>query len=134
MKRPPSSALAPALALAAALTALGGAWVLACGVKALAGGAAQAVPSSAVSEADRVARGQRFYTQSCAHCHGETGDGQGEDGGADLRGLAASNARIANAITRGIKGEMPTFRKRYDPQEVSALVAYVRTFTAAAAP
>ncbi len=46
------------------------------------------------------------------------------DEGPDLHNLAISNARISSTIKNGIKGEMPTFGKRYNDQQIATLVAY----------
>ena len=47
--------------------------------------------------------------------------------GPDLHNLAISNARIAAQIRNGVKGEMPSFEKKYDAQQIAALVSYLRT-------
>jgi mono/diheme cytochrome c family protein len=71
-----------------------------------------------------LAQGAGFYSQSCGDCHGDDGHG---DEGPDLHNLAISDARIASQIKNGTKGEMPSFTKKYDNQQVTALVAYVRS-------
>ncbi|SDT91141.1 Cytochrome C oxidase, cbb3-type, subunit III [Verrucomicrobium sp. GAS474] len=113
-------------ALLVSVAALGGAWFLA---RCLAPGTG-GPPLPAPDLAQQVAAGKRFYAQSCLHCHGTEADGEGEDGGADLRGLRLSHARIAGVIRNGIKGEMPPFRKKYGTAEIDALVAYLRTLPA----
>jgi len=71
-----------------------------------------------------LAQGAGFYAQSCGDCHGDDAHG---DEGPDLHNLAISDARIASQIKNGTKGEMPSFRKKYDDPQVAALVAYVRS-------
>ena len=68
--------------------------------------------------------GHEFFVMSCAECHGDDAHG---DEGPDLHNLSISNARIAATIRKGVKGQMPTFAKKYDDRQVSALVSYLRT-------
>jgi mono/diheme cytochrome c family protein len=75
--------------------------------------------------ANLAARGRSFFFQSCAHCHGQDADG-GEDA-PSLRKLQISGAHMALVIQSGIKGEMPSFAKKYSIQETAALVAYLKT-------
>ncbi len=74
-----------------------------------------------------VARGRTLFRQSCAHCHGL--DARGDEG-PDLHGLEVSDRYIATTIRRGIKGEMPSFAKKHDAADISALLAYVRSLQA----
>ena len=71
-----------------------------------------------------VDQGHQFFEMSCSQCHGD--DARGDEG-PDLHNLAISNARIATTIKKGIKGEMPTFAKKYDDHQIVALVSYLRT-------
>jgi mono/diheme cytochrome c family protein len=75
--------------------------------------------------ANLAARGRSFFFQSCAHCHGQDADG-GEDA-PSLRKLQISGAHMALLIQSGIKGEMPSFAKKYGAQDTAALVAYLKT-------
>ena len=61
---------------------------------------------------------------SCSYCHGDDAHG---DEGRDLHNLTISNARIAATIQKGVKGEMPTFDKKYDDKEIAAIISYLRT-------
>jgi mono/diheme cytochrome c family protein len=70
-------------------------------------------------------KGQSFFFQSCAHCHGRDADG-GEDAPSLLK-LQISGAHMALVIQSGIKGEMPSFAKKYSEQDVAAIVAYLKT-------
>ena len=72
-----------------------------------------------------AARGRGFFFQSCAHCHGQDADG-GEDA-PSLRKLPISGAHMTLVIQSGIKGEMPSFSKKYSAQDTAALVAYLKT-------
>lgn len=73
-----------------------------------------------------VAAGARLYNAMCVNCHGPTGAGVGS---VDLRRgplpRAATDAALGAIITNGIPGSgMLAFR--LDPNEVRALVAFVR--------
>jgi ubiquinol-cytochrome c reductase cytochrome c subunit len=72
-----------------------------------------------------AAKGRSFFFQSCAHCHGRDADG-GEDAPSLLK-LQISGAHMALVIQSGIKGEMPSFAKKYNEQDVAAIVAYLKT-------
>jgi len=69
-------------------------------------------------------RGRILFDHNCAHCHGE--DARGDEG-PNLYNLAKSDARITAIIKGGIKGEMPTFAKKFSDEDVQALIAYLRT-------
>jgi mono/diheme cytochrome c family protein len=75
--------------------------------------------------ASLAARGRTFFFQSCAHCHGQDADG-GEDAPSLLK-LQISGAHIALLIQSGIKDEMPSFAKKYNEQDIAAIVAYLKT-------
>jgi mono/diheme cytochrome c family protein len=84
---------------------------------------AQDKPSSE-SEA-LVAKGRSLFLQSCAHCHGRDADG-GEDA-PSLQKLQISAAHMTLVIQNGIKGEMPSFAKKYSDADVEKLAAYLKT-------
>ena len=71
-----------------------------------------------------AAKGQEFYETSCSECHGDDATG---DEGPNLHNLPISNARIRVMIKQGLKGEMPPFTKKYNDQQITALVTYLRT-------
>jgi mono/diheme cytochrome c family protein len=80
-------------------------------------------PSPAASPA--LTRGGRaLYLSNCAHCHAADATG---DEGPDLHALQVSDRYIATMITRGIKGEMPSFAKKLGAADIDALAAYLRT-------
>ena len=114
-------------AVVVALSSLGIAGLLAVGIQAMPASTASMSPAEAsgpVASPELVEQGHRFYDLSCSHCHGDDATG---DEGPSLHNLSLSNARIAKTIKNGIKGEMPTFAKKYDDQQVAALVSYLRT-------
>jgi uncharacterized membrane protein len=106
------------LFLTAALMAGAGYW----GGELILNGAGESVAETVTPE--MIAQGHQFYDMSCSHCHAADGSG---DEGPDLRNLTISNARIAITIKKGIKGEMPTFEKKYNDAQIGALTAYLRT-------
>jgi mono/diheme cytochrome c family protein len=71
-----------------------------------------------------VSQGRKIFLSSCAHCHGADATG---DEGPDLHGVEVSDRYISNIITRGIKGEMPSFRKKLGRNDIVQLTAYVRS-------
>lgn len=71
-----------------------------------------------------VKEGRTLFLNNCAHCHGIDATG---DEGPDLHGLEVSDRYIANRITHGIKGEMPSFAKKLHRDEITRLTAYLRS-------
>ena len=69
-------------------------------------------------------QGRHLFLLNCAHCHGD--DARGDEG-PDLHNLHKSDARIRTVITGGIKGEMPSFAKKLNDNDVNALTAYLKT-------
>ena len=83
-----------------------------------------AVPTRLVPSPEIIAQGGGLYAQSCSHCHGDDATG---DEGPDLHHLALNDARISATIKNGIKGEMPSFAKKYDDRQVATLIAYLHS-------
>jgi mono/diheme cytochrome c family protein len=71
-----------------------------------------------------LSQGRALFLSSCAHCHGADATG---DEGPDLHDVGVSDRYISNIITHGIKGEMPSFRKKLGHDEIARLTAYVRS-------
>jgi mono/diheme cytochrome c family protein len=71
-----------------------------------------------------VREGRALFLSSCAHCHGADATG---DEGPDLHDVGVSDRYISNIITHGIKGEMPSFRKKLAAPDIVRLTAYVRS-------
>ncbi len=71
-----------------------------------------------------ISQGRALFLSSCAHCHGADATG---DEGPDLHEVEVSDRYISNIITHGIKGEMPSFRKKLGQKEIIRLTAYVRS-------
>ena len=84
---------------------------------------AVSVASTAVLQGDGK-RGYSLFDHSCAPCHGD--DARGDEG-PSLYNLAKSDARIATIIKGGVKGEMPSFAKKFSDADIQALIAFLRT-------
>ena len=72
----------------------------------------------------KAAAGYRLFDHNCAHCHGD--DARGDEG-PSLYDLRKSDERLQKIIKNGIKGEMPSFSKKFTDDDVQALIAYLRT-------
>lgn len=76
--------------------------------------------------------GEAIYKQRCAGCHGADGSGQTTMGKMfKLRDLkspevqAMTDAQLRAMIAHG-KGKMPAFQSSLKPEQIDAVVAYVR--------
>jgi mono/diheme cytochrome c family protein len=74
-----------------------------------------------------------LYKQKCAACHGTDGKGETPTGKAmKVRSFAdpevakMSDDELASAIEKG-KGKMPAYSKSLKPDEIKAIVAYIRS-------
>ncbi len=102
------------LAVAASL-ALGAVWPRKIAI------AARPAPPDA---ATRIADGRRYFSMSCAHCHADDATG---DEGPNLHKLKISDTHVRLILKNGIKGEMPTFAKKYDDDQITSIIAFLRT-------
>lgn len=77
---------------------------------------------------DYDARGEAFYAETCAACHGDDGRGKPEIGASNLvddywqNGDSMMNIRLA--ITRGVQSECPAHGSELTPVEVELLTAF----------
>ncbi len=76
----------------------------------------------------------RVYAQNCARCHGADGAGTGLGKSLDVPDLTdpdvqrrMSASRISRVISNG-DDSMPAFKSKLKPDEIKALVSYVRVF------
>ena len=93
----------------------------------LLGAEAQAAPASSPGTPEQIAsiaKGHQLFLLNCAHCHAQDATG---DEGPDLHGVKKSDARIAEIITNGIKGEMPRFGQKLHDEDVKLLVQFLRS-------
>jgi len=88
--------------------------------------AALAVVLTLSLSANAQSAGETLYKSKCAMCHGPDGKkAAGHDlSGADLQ--KQSDADISGIITNGKPPKMPAY-KSLKPEEVTGLVAYIRT-------
>ena len=89
-----------------------------------------ATPASTDSAGDDIAAARTTFAQQCAVCHGEGGEGT-QMGNMKVPSLNAkdpvndSDAELARHIANGGKG-MPPFKGKLKPEEIQALVRYIR--------
>ena len=88
-----------------------------------------ALPASLRAQSD----GEKIFTTKCTLCHAADGSGSSPTGKAlkakDLKSdevQKASDEDLTTIITNG-KGKMPAFGKKLKPEDIQALVAYVRS-------
>jgi mono/diheme cytochrome c family protein len=87
-----------------------------------------------------IAKGREIFAQSCAQCHGQDGRSnpkwESEVRPVDLTdcGTTAEPTELWESIVRGggpphgLSSVMPAFGEAFDKDEISAVVAYLRTF------
>ena len=77
--------------------------------------------------------GAGVYATTCARCHGADGRGKTakgrQTGAVDLTSddWEPNTARDTRIVTNG-KGKMPAFKGTLKPEEIKAVVAYIRRF------
>jgi len=85
----------------------------------------------------RAVDGRQVFNTNCASCHGVDGKARTPAGKAlgakDLCASKLSDAEIEKQITNGVqdasgKQRMPAFKSRLTAEEITALVAHVKTF------
>jgi cytochrome c6 len=101
---------------------------------------ATAVPRTANADVDK--KTLRTWKAKCSSCHGEDGKGATEQGKKmGVRDMTSAefakdvtDAKMKDAITNGIKQtkngkaqEMEPYKEKLKPEEVDALVAYVKS-------
>lgn len=83
----------------------------------------------------QIERGREVYTAHCARCHGADGAGRTRMAEIveppDMTDAAwqrrRSSSKMITSVSNGL-GQMPAFKKKLTRQEITAAVAYVRTF------
>ena len=91
----------------------------------------------AVAEAADIEKGKTLYRQSCGHCHGLEGKGDGEMGGylnpppanlASEKTQSQSDADLKSVIMNGRSGTaMVGFEGALDEAQFADLLAYLRS-------
>jgi mono/diheme cytochrome c family protein len=69
--------------------------------------------------------GENLYKKHCRQCHGTDGT-KGMFGAKNLKASTLSSAAILLQVQEG-KGWMPSFKKKFNAEELSLLVEYVKT-------
>jgi mono/diheme cytochrome c family protein len=103
---------------------------------------AKTVKNPVAADDASIAAGKDIYADRCANCHGEKGDGKGED--ATQYSVAPAVFNDAGAMRETTDGElfwkisegrrpMPGFKSRLTEQERWQVVNYIRTFAKPAA-
>jgi len=76
-----------------------------------------------------VAEGAKIFKKSCSVCHSlrpsQTNNGPSLSGVVRLHPSAKSQERVRRIIAEG-KGNMPAFKDRLSPDEISALIAFLK--------
>jgi outer membrane protein assembly factor BamB len=90
--------------------------------------ASSAQPQRTSGEVDRATLG--LFAQHCAKCHGDHGEGRASAHTPDMRSTEWQQAHTDEGIEAGIvggkPGGMPPFGPVLTPEEIRALVAYIR--------
>ena len=81
-------------------------------------------PPATQDQAVPVAAGQKLFLKNCAHCHGADAHG---DEGPDLHNLDWTDEQIATRIRNGKKGQMTAFAGKFSPDDIRAVIGYLRT-------
>jgi mono/diheme cytochrome c family protein len=68
--------------------------------------------------------GRMLFVRNCAHCHGVDAHG---DEGPDLYDLDWTDQQITNRIRNGKAGQMTAFHDHFSQQQITSLIAYLRT-------
>jgi mono/diheme cytochrome c family protein len=90
----------------------------------------------ATDEQAAIVYGRWVYQESCARCHGDSGEGRSGcccKQGPPLVGSALTRWQIRAATNQGMPG-MPAFRGRLSDAEIKAVAAYVQRLGAGLPP
>jgi cytochrome c len=96
--------------------------------------------ATALAETDK--KTERLWKAQCSSCHGAAGKGDTEQGqkmkiadmtAADFQAKPSDEFKnaILNGVKKekgGVKQEMTAFKDQLTPEQVDALIAYIRTF------
>ena len=81
-------------------------------------------PISMSAQTTLLDAGRQLFLKNCAHCHGA--DARGDEG-PDLHNLDWTVEQIAARIRNGKKGQMTAFAGKLSPDDISNVIAYLRT-------
>ncbi|MFZ2066142.1 MAG: cytochrome c [Xanthobacteraceae bacterium] len=83
--------------------------------------------------ADQVKRGERLTNQSCVVCHFSPQITSGTYAPALSKDSLGGKADVMHEVIANGTPRMPGFKYQFKPQQIDAIVAYIRTIPAAAA-
>jgi len=76
-------------------------------------------------------KGAEIYAENCVACHGETGEGDKEQGAPSLKDsvwlYGSDKATVVKTITASRKGVMPAWAGRLDESTIKSLAVYVHS-------
>ena len=101
-------------------------------VLAAAAPAARAQQTGDLTETQRL--GRQVFAQSCGVCHLQPSMGVKTYGPALNKASAGGNAEVMRVFIVNGSERMPAFKYYLKPAEIDAIIAYVRTVPAPAAP
>jgi mono/diheme cytochrome c family protein len=81
-------------------------------------------PAASSPPAAVTADGRTLFLKNCAHCHGSSAHG---DEGPDLHNLDWTDKMIDTRIRKGKKGQMTAFEGKLTPEQITTVIAYLRT-------
>jgi mono/diheme cytochrome c family protein len=83
--------------------------------------------------ADQVKLGERLVSQSCVVCHFAPQITSGAFAPALSKDTLGGNVQVMHALIAEGSPRMPGFKYQFKPQEIDAIVAYIKTIPPAAA-
>jgi mono/diheme cytochrome c family protein len=87
-----------------------------------------------VNSADQVKLGERLVNQSCVVCHFNPQFGSGTYAPALSKDTLGGKAEIMHEVIANGTPRMPGFKYQFKPQQIDAIVAYLKTIPPSAAP
>jgi len=66
----------------------------------------------------------KLFANSCGWCHSKGGREAGK--GPQLMGTSLTDAELISRIRNGKVGQMPAFGSAFTPEQMTAIVAYIR--------
>ena len=90
-------------------------------------GAGSQNASAQPSAADRLAEGRRLFEQSCGVCHTKPTLASGLYGPALSGETMGGRADVMRDVIRNGTPRMPGFKHNFTPDQIDAIVAYLKT-------
>jgi len=96
------------------------------------GAFAQAQDGAALNDTQKL--GQRLFYQSCVVCHTKPQITSGQYGPVLSKNTLSGDADALRAFIREGTARMPGFKFQFEPAQIDAIAAYLKTVPAPAAP